>query len=233
MRLGGLVDLDVLAKVKAALGSTPIESKCQKAAKTEEKYRLEHSMIFRAAGYAWPPPNPMDIGEGFQFKTAGLSRRSIECLHFLSKRFPPSNRIEWYDANVGLSASLSFKIDTPLKDEDLKNPWRSFCQTIVGSSQMVVRINTPDVKVLRLLEPFECLALIGWCASFYSVGHPMPNVQLASSLAGNAFSGFAMYPLLTSMMAIVGHARTVSAGIAEHPSDDSDGEAADGSSDAS
>ena len=70
-----LLDLDVLAKVRAALGSAPIESKCAKQVKTEEKYRLEHSMIFRAAGYAWPPPNPMDIGEGFQFKTIGLSRR--------------------------------------------------------------------------------------------------------------------------------------------------------------
>ena len=40
--------------------------------------------------------------------------------------------------------------------------------------------------------------------SFCNGIQDMPELQLASSLAGNAFSGFAICPVLTSLMSVIG-----------------------------
>ena len=96
------------------------------------------------------------------------------------------------------------------------NPWRSnMLPCLTGSGQYIMRWRSkvqPDFDgsaslassgevQLRQVDGVELLQVIGLDVSYFY--NNVPTHKLATSFAGNAFSGFAMIPILTAVAATV------------------------------
>lgn len=56
------------------------------------------------------------------------------------------------------------------------------------------------------MAPFEYMAFVGWAFSCWAPGAPAQKADLYSNLAGNAFSAFALAPLMSATIAVFGWA---------------------------
>ena len=166
-----------------------------KCRKLEPKWQDEHCSAFRAASLTWPMPDHgrvVSLKGGSMFKLY-LNERASELLFYLHAVFPlDDENIEpqFCDVNPTLSRCTQNG-----------SPWRSICPTITGASQICVRYRHGGFTVLRPLSGRECMALIGWHESYYSPSVTMDDVLLRN-FAGNAFSGFAVLPMM--LLAVAG-----------------------------
>jgi hypothetical protein len=110
------------------------------------------------------------------------------------------------DVHPSLGQLTGYKVG----DEGLptSSPWRDTPPTLVGSSLIIVRL--AQARVVRPLLAFEVMQLIGWHSTRWNTSRPfspqrpMPSTALCVELAGNAFSGFAMVPLVSCLAACAG-----------------------------
>lgn len=82
-------------------------------------------------------------------------------------------------------------------------PWcRNSAPTLVGSTRLFVRVHTGGGNwTHRILSGVEAMALIGWSPEYFASIRDEENSVLLS-LAGNAYSGFAVLPLLVCMFSV-------------------------------
>ena len=191
-----------LAAIREEFGFLAIEERPDKMLKADPKNKDEHFELFRSRGFVWPPEIPSML-EGFEMDFSGLKPRQAELVIFCHRVFPPLTRFSFIDVNPSLGLLVGYKDEAAAS---LKDPWRDHPATIVGSSLLVVRINTADVKVVRPLEGWEYLSLIGWGLPDWNKKTKAPSAQLCGNLAGNAFSAFAIGPFASVAFSIVGQA---------------------------
>ena len=67
-----------------------------------------------------------------------------------------------------------------------------------------MRIKTQELSYLRALEGYELMALAGWPRDGWTTDEPLPDRPTCTSLAGNAFSAFAIGPMLIASIAALG-----------------------------
>jgi hypothetical protein len=107
--------------------------------------------------------------------------------------------VQGFDANLGISRLLG--------DKGTRNPWKSVLPTMVGSSKFVIRIvDATGLLTIRQLTGVEAMRCIGWDICDWKedplrAGHPD---SLLRNLAGNAFSAFAVAPLIAAVVAVQG-----------------------------
>ena len=84
------------------------------------------------------------------------------------------------------------------------SPWvRNALMTITGSARIVMRQKVwPDRTVTRMLHGTELLSVMGWGTCDFAGTNTCSHTTLCS-LAGNAFSGFAVGPVLGAVLPIV------------------------------
>ena len=190
-------------------------------------YKTEHHEIFTASEFDWP----ISWGEGDGsydqlVPPDGLYTRERESLLFLHLRFPFNTfkQAEYVEINTSLPRLLQGSVEP---DSDYKrfkrSPWRTTPGTLIGSGKVAVRYVDPasQAYVVRLLEPLEYLACIGWditfCGQHYfslesleSIPDVNPPFTIASyadligDMAGNAWSAYSYAAVRTALMATSG-----------------------------
>ena len=81
------------------------------------------------------------------------------------------------------------------------NPWDAQFPTLTGSGSYTIR----SKHFIRSLDGLEALAIAAWGPTRFSDGH-FPTSRLAGQIAGNAFSAFAIGPILMGVVAGFGAA---------------------------
>ena len=190
-------------------GETPVSEGF--AEKKIAIYKDDHLELYAQHSLRWPP----DVsGPAYQ----GLTRRAAEVLYFAHHMWPhtPSQddkyAIEFLDVNNSLARLLGSKFvrggGTPAQSE-LPSPWKAMAMTITGHSIICVRMRVDGVVHLRKAHAYEVMSLAGWDWSWWKPGRHLESESLGISLAGNAFSGFCIGPVVTA--ALVAHASILEA----------------------
>ena len=196
-----IMDPHALEEIKSALPER------QKRLKLDnDNWKSEHLELFEFAHIQWPPCQEKFKGViDFQ----DLSEREFEVVVFCHVHFLPQpqeiGQVFSFDCNDSLKRTVGW----PLMGNRtaLRNPWKGPSMgTLVGSSHNIIRITDPSLYI-RPLSGVESMVAIGWDMSLFVRGNPykddFSDKQLRS-LAGNAFSGFAIAPLLASLTAVLG-----------------------------
>lgn len=171
-----------------------------KAAKTD--YKAELMNLYEESEIPWPPR--FSDYPFIDFHT--FSDRESQCVLLCHLCFPPPPQsingsivVQGFDANLGISRLLG--------DKGTRNPWKSVLPTMVGSSKFVIRIvDATGLLTIRQLTGVEAMRCIGWDICDWKedplrAGHPD---SLLRNLAGNAFSAFAVAPLIAAVVAVQG-----------------------------
>jgi hypothetical protein len=178
---------------------------------TSDQYKDTHFKAFKAASIDWPPTRYHS--ESFQAKQ--LTTRPFEVLHFCATVYPyderPLDDGSWPPQYLDVQKSLEFLIN--VDEPTTKNPWSTRIGTLTCSCQIYVRRATVvqladhDGSDLKLdvfqLDGLELMSMIGWDFSMYGDGC-IPSHRDATKMAGNAFSGFAIAPVLGGVVAALG-----------------------------
>ena len=132
-----------------------------------------------------------------------MTTREKEIAFFLHKRFgadidPKSDvNVEFCDVNLSLKRLVQMA--------KLKNPWRSYCPTLTAKSSIIIRCFKDGVVAhMRKLSGDEHMALVGWPATELPTLREKYTSKLLCSLAGNAFSGFQIMPIVSAALVLAG-----------------------------
>lgn len=207
------VRMDVCEALGSPEGQLPVDP--PKMPKTDTTYKSEHFELFQAYSMPWPAVLQNEYDGGFVIHTEGLTSRQVEVCIFCHKVFPPGDqRFGFMDVNNWLGMLVSYKNQDT---EKLKSPWSDHPRTLVGSATMVVRVNDGHTKVVRPLEGWEYMLLVGWPVGAWQADVPLPPRGILSNLAGNAFSAFAMGATIASSLSVAGAVRGVADTCAAEP----------------
>lgn len=153
------------------------------------KYKSEHLDLYTSWSLPWPPASGK-----FSKRLDHLGQRAYETVVFADFAFPLEGvGPEFLDCNMSLCRLVG--------PDGQTNPWTSSFPTLTSRGQYIIRENRDGFQI-RQINGIELLQLAGWSSSFYR-GEP-PHHALATSLAGNMFSGFAVGPCLMAACAALG-----------------------------
>jgi hypothetical protein len=165
-----------------------------------------HRELFEDADIAWPPV--LDGEPHFGPIVEKVGERCGQSAYFCNAMWPAGecdpdgNDWQFYDCQM----QLPWKVRMG-SSEVVHSPWRTVCPCIAGSSKIIVRKLCHGTLVLRLLNPIECMRIMGWDLDHWKnqVAPWSDNVtpSLVMSLAGNAFSAFAFTPVFSSAVGAV------------------------------
>lgn len=187
--------------VELYTGDAPGRTKIKRA-RESDAWMDKHREIFGALEVPWPPVLPQDFMATF----SDFGPRAMELVYIAHTRFPPPSVATWefLDANPTLERVLQWP---PPPNKDVRNPWRAICGTLTGMTKLVVRRLSPagDLE-LRPAHCLESMRMMGWDLLHYRqpifTERVTPDVLV--SLAGNAFSAFAITPLALCALGIGG-----------------------------
>jgi hypothetical protein len=166
----------------------------------------------------WPPKRDL-----FNNISQNIGQRCHDVLVYCDKKFPftPPAVGEWPNQFLDFSKSLTRLVGTGGDT----NPWMDSCPTFTATSQIAIRWgvkldggvsslessaaedpfaigNAPAFRVvLRQLDGLELMQFIGFPFTAYREG--FPTHAQATSLAGNAFSAFAVGPCLLAAITVM------------------------------
>jgi hypothetical protein len=174
----------------------------------EYKYKEDHARLFDAIGCTWPAPRSK-----FSGTLDHMEQRAYEAVVFASEKWPyksvnGSLPVQFFDANESLTRSCGA--------EGTTQPWRETLPTLTCSCSYVFRrgklaevqpldddFADPLIDIeVRQLDGIELLQLVGFDVSYLEGGFPTHSV--ATSMAGNAFSAFAVGPIALSCLHALG-----------------------------
>jgi hypothetical protein len=164
---------------------------------SEAVYKDEHCEIYRLAGLVWPPPE----SERYQ-SFAYFGTRAVEATQLYDRGWPRQADIEFCDLNPTSSRYIAWNSSCVF--EDLRSPWKTTIMTITAQAKIAVRYCCGGTEVVRPLEGWEALQLIGWQTDMWTPGRQRPPYDLAVSLAGNAFSACAIGPVFLASFGAIG-----------------------------
>ena len=184
-----------------------------KSAKLSLDWKVEHKRISEA-NYL---PRPIEKGElDSVVCQGGMLPREAEVAYLCHVLFPPTAEEKYAFVNINPAI---VRIIQPHLDEntgrpkiDGKGPWRFAPPTLTGSLQLLMRyMNDDGNHVVRLVEPFEYMRMIGWSDDEWNL-EKMPaadkvtedDMELIPNLAGNAFRLWQYGPWLCALLSTYG-----------------------------
>ena len=144
--------------------------------KQDPDWKLDHMDIYEEQGLAWP----VELATmSDAINVDGLTLREAELAFFCHTVFPRSAELaddvyEFMDIvpkkdRVLAGCFTLTKDPTPKAVPKGSGPWLTNCRTLTGSMKLMTRYISPEGKgVVRLVEAFECLAMMGWCGRTWS-----------------------------------------------------------------
>ena len=185
-----------------------------KKAKTAKPpvYMAEHLEFYHDAGFEWPPTEAQMRDPIWQHVTPYVSPRAFQVAFFCAMKFP--DRIaEEEHGFIDINFNMRLLLNTD-KLGKLKSPWSPHPGCLLSTTILLMRTLPGtridyDAKVpiwrqwlYRIVCGVELMSMVGWCHTKW--GGTMPEWaphELLTDLAGNAYSAFAVGPVLISAMA--------------------------------
>ena len=180
----------------------------------EPEWKQIHEQLFLENGLTWPPVEaPIDV-----LRQHFSRPRECEVIYFANKLFPEEELdvARFFDANHSVERTLRCGSQKSKQADALNyaNPWRTHVPTMTTHSSMVMRSMSASRGVcFKRIHPLEMMSLTGWALDMYRPGTdsaPGPwygdetqTPELLADLAGNAWSGFAVLPILISAIGAV------------------------------
>lgn len=188
-----------------ALGdwAPPQEPPKSKRSRENEAWVDRHMDIYREYDVYWPPQLSSEMSAVLNM----WGERAAQVGHFLHAMFPPGDaQWQFVDLNHTLERTLRFP---PAPGKPLHCPWRYTCPTLTSMSKILIRRQTAlpgGALVLRALHPLEAFRLMGWDLPWWTKPLWSADVtpELLTNMAGNAFSGYAVTPVLIAALGSVG-----------------------------
>ena len=185
--------------------------------KEDAGWRLDHKYFYEAMGMIWPP-DLKNVEPGIDF--SGMLPREREAAFYLNKVFPVTefDSIQYIDLNPKLGRVVASCLSADFR-EVKKSPWHNRPGALVGSGKMVLRYQADPESpvVMRLLEAFEYMRLVGWSDELWHINsdssineeyrQTVDYLELLSNFAGNAYSIHHYAPWLMSLLATYGYFR--------------------------
>ena len=187
-------------------------------------WSLEHYRIARANDIDWPfVVEEMVTPSSIAF--FGLRQRECELVCFADKLWPPrrgpgSPDIESFDCNPQTLRVLKGHIDEetmkliPVEERQQTSgygPWKRVLVTQIGSGKIIVRYKTATGHIIRLIEAFESMRLIGWDTESWSQAPECKSekdLDAIVNLVGNAFYFAHFLPVFLSVLSTFGRYST-------------------------
>ena len=162
-------------------------------------YKDEHFEIFSYCGHAWPPRySDLDV----EIDKTDLNDRQAQLSYLLLKQFREEMRQCTVPMFVDANCTLGHLVNWP--SETCKNPWTTYMPTFTSTAHIVCYFNS----ACRKLRGHEYMRIIGWSDEMWADSGESKTQRLSRdlcvSLAGNAFSSFAVYPVLMVGIALMG-----------------------------
>ena len=133
-----------------------------------------------------------------------MTARQEEVAIYLKLAFPasePTVEPEFCDINMSLMRMIHEECDP-------RNPWGTAIPTLISHSSILMRWVPPGATghSYRMLHGLELMHIIGWNDKWWSQGTVLEALDpaLLTSLAGNAFSAYAVGPALIAALAVLG-----------------------------
>ena len=178
----------------------------------EPDWTVDHEQLYLLHKLQWPPTDP-------EYKTIfdNFGReREAELVHLANNIFPETTvgHTMFFDCNHAASRVLKPDDQTSSEDKQVKlklrNPWREHVPTLTCQSSIAMRTliegGEGGACTITRLHGLEVMQLIGWDKSMYRASRPPwqhATPELLADMAGNAWSGFAIAPLMTALAGAV------------------------------
>jgi hypothetical protein len=188
---------------------------------TDMKYKQDHMRLFDDFKVVWPPAKGC-----FHGALDHLQQRPYEVVVFADRAHPYRPALDDRNAGKTIYEFMDFSQSlTRLCGQDGEtNPWHQVFPTLTGTgtyavrwgvlkkapvptwmmSDMALDLDDVDAKYnvfVRQVSGLEAMQMIGVPVTEYRSEHP--SHRLASCMAGNAFSGFAVGPCLLAVMSVM------------------------------
>ena len=164
-----------------------------------------HIALVRLEWPVKPETLPVDY---YRLPSPGeIGTRVFEEAVFMDKVFPPAHDVEFLDLNIGISWHLGWKNGSSVEDFAHlieKSPWTPRPMTMISKSILLMRLRGQHI---RILDGWEHMQLIGWDHRIWDESVDKPAHETMVSLSGNAFSGFAVHPVMMIGVALSGMAK--------------------------
>ena len=138
-----------------------------------------------------------------------LTLRELELICLMMVMFPfddsDAGDAEFFDANSWFSRLC------PTMDNGSASPWRTLIPTITGNGRPVIRYRFNDTVTVRLVRGIEAFRLLGWDVTDWHNQCCNFDDAMLLNLVGNAFSGFAVIPMLLISLGRWGSSHAVGA----------------------
>jgi hypothetical protein len=163
--------------------------------KTQPKFVQEHKIIYMKYGHTYPPVRDR-LPDALLAACTMLTVRQFEVIAFMELQFPAwtfTTDYHFVDFNLSLH-----RLE--------KRGWsENKLHTMVGSMRVFLRHIGHKGKSVdyRVLSGIELMSVIGWHPRDY-LDLQTENHQVLCRLAENAYSGFAVLPLLVCLFAVCG-----------------------------
>ena len=150
----------------------------------------------------------------------GLQQRPAELAVLIDSMFPAETNVEkillddlileFADVNPCAKRIFSWEVGVSSREtfEALKSPWHQRPMTLTGQSKIIMRatmVHQGGAKTyLRFLQGWEYMALVGWGLDWWEVSQPVTPSDICANMAGNAFSAFAVGPIILVGLTLLG-----------------------------
>jgi len=207
--------LDTMAtahlRVKPSLDDFLLDESCRQCrikepadvAGKEFKYKDDHMRLYDSINLVWPAPSP----RGYDGALDHMEQRAFEVFHFANNKFPLAS-----GALTPEFIDVQPEITWVCGSDGKQNPWRTVFPTLTSCGQYIYRrwvlgVNYHFLEVGQL-DGMELLQMIGFEMANVETWD-FPSHELATSMAGNAFSAYAVGPMLILSMIGLGAPRSL------------------------
>lgn len=194
MKIGGdIVSPDSYLLSEKQRGLVRLPHWVKRGGKSEPSFETEHMELFMEEGWPWPV-----TPEVFQNECGHmphLSARAREVIFYANRKWsmPDDVSVQFLDCNCSLD-----------RLRRVHGAWAdSAPMTLVGTTQLIMRRRRSDAPgfELRYITGVELMRMQGWSlGDFLAPTLTSADNDTTTSLAGNAFSGFAVGPVLLAAL---------------------------------
>ncbi len=119
-----------------------------------------------------------------------LSQREYECAYYAHKKFPFEPKADSDSKCTPEFMDLNEAITRSCGASGQQSPWKTVLHTLTTTGTYIIRHYVGEHLEIRQLDGLELLGMVGF-STYYMASSKFPSHQVATRMAGNAFSGFA------------------------------------------
>ena len=167
------------------------ECKGDSGSKDECRWPVDHKAYFERLGVPWPLQDDVWDDAHSEIRPAGLNDRQRQMCLAADLFWPPhasGPALQFLDVNPDSRRAIWPHLRDDGWPKEESSPWRNEPNTLTGSGRPCVRTRKGTERpVIRIMEAFEEMRLIGWFDDMWQA--PLPEQEtlyLCSNMAGNA-----------------------------------------------